>query len=102
MAYLNASRLVGIGVIVSRLARAQGETTSAIAGSVSDQTGAAVSGAAVIMAGTGNGLKRAANTDHSGRFTFQQIKPGSYSVEVIAPGFEPQRKPSVAAGLGQR
>ncbi len=98
----NALALAGIAAILARLAMAQGETTSAIAGSVTDQTGAAVSGAAVMIAGTGSGLKRTVNTDRSGRFTFQQIKPGSYSVEVTSPGFEPQRKPSVVAGLGQR
>jgi hypothetical protein len=98
----NTLALVAIAVILARLAMAQGETTSAIAGSVTDQAGAAVSGAVVSMAGTGAGLKRTVNADHAGRFTFQQIKPGSYSVEVLSPGFEPQRKPSVVAGLGQR
>jgi hypothetical protein len=82
-------------------AAGQGETTSAIVGQVADQTGAAVAGATITVAGVGTGLKRTAQTDDSGRFHFPQLKPGVYDVEATSPGFEPQRKPSIAAGLGQ-
>ncbi len=44
-------------------ALAQGETTSAIVGSVTDQTGAAISGATVTVTSAENGLKRSVKTD---------------------------------------
>jgi hypothetical protein len=54
---------------------AQGETTSAIVGSVSDPTGAAIAGAKVTITSTDNGLKRSVKTDSAGRFNFPQLKP---------------------------
>ena len=86
----------------SRLVIAQGETTSAIVGSVSDPTGAALPGATVTVFNADTGLKRAATSDGAGRFSFPQLKPGSYAVKVEAQGFETQANPNVVAGLGQK
>src|ERR1700719_997525 len=83
-------------------ALAQGETTSAIAGSVTDPTGAAIPGATVTVANVDDGLKRSVKTDDSGRFSFPQLKPGVYSVSAEADLFETQHNNSVSAGLGQR
>jgi hypothetical protein len=65
-----------------KLAHGQGETTSAIVGSVVDPTGAAISGAIVTVTNVENGLKRSVKTDDSGRFSFPQLKPGIYSVKA--------------------
>ena len=83
-------------------ASAQGETTSAIVGSVTDPTGAAIPGAMVTIASTENGLKRSVRTGDSGRFTFPQLKPGAYAVRVEADRFATQQNNSVIAELGQK
>jgi hypothetical protein len=85
-----------------KFAQGQGETTSAIVGSVVDPTGAAISGAIVTVTNVENGLKRSVKTDDSGRFSFPQLKPGMYSVKAEADRFEPQQNNSVSAQLGQR
>jgi hypothetical protein len=72
-------------VLFPYLVLAQGETTSAIVGSVSDSTGAAIVGANVTITSTDNGLKRFVKTDDAGRFSFPQLKPGPYSVKVEGP-----------------
>jgi hypothetical protein len=81
---------------------AQGETTSAIIGQVSDASGAAVPGAAVTITNTDTALRRSAKTDDSGRFNFPQLKPGTYTVRLEAQGFDPQQNDAVTAGLGQK
>src|SRR6202790_190966 len=81
---------------------AQGETTSAIVGEVSDASGAAVPGVTVTVTNKETGLMRSATTDESGRFNFPQLKPGAYSVRVEAEGFESQQNDAVSSGLGQR
>jgi hypothetical protein len=101
------SRLCRLVILVATLAApvpvlAQGETTSAIVGSVTDPTGAAISGATVTVTSAENGLKRSVETDESGRFSFPQLKPGVYSVKAEADGFAVQRHDSVPAALGQR
>jgi protocatechuate 3,4-dioxygenase beta subunit len=81
-------------------ARAQGETTSAIAGQLTDATGRAIPGATVTIKNREIGLQRSAKTDDEGRFNFPQLKPGSYSLTVEAPGFDSQQNENVFAGLG--
>src|SRR6202044_1019723 len=83
-------------------ALAQGETTSAIVGDVRDTTNAVVPGVTVTITNHETGLKRTVQTDEAGRFNFPQLKPGTYSVKVEAPGFEPRQNNNVVSGLGQK
>ncbi|MGH9678584.1 MAG: carboxypeptidase-like regulatory domain-containing protein, partial [Candidatus Acidiferrales bacterium] len=83
-------------------AGAQGETTSAILGQVTDTSGAAVPGATVTIQNTETGLERTVATDDSGRFNFPQLVPGTYRVRVVAAGFDPQENDAVFSGLGQK
>jgi hypothetical protein len=83
-------------------ALAQGETTSAIIGEVSDASSAVVAGATVTITNHETGLKRNAKTDDAGRFNFPQLKPGTYSVTVEARGFDSGQNDNVVAGLGQK
>src|SRR5450755_788390 len=78
----------------------QGETTSAISGSVTDRTGSPVAGASISLAGTDTGVKRGSETDGNGHFGFPLLKPGAYTVQVSAPGFEEQRSRPISAALG--
>ncbi len=84
------------------LAFAQGETTSAIIGQVSDETGAVVPNATIRITNRDTGLRRTASTDAAGRFNLPQLKPGNYSVRVEAPDFAPQQHDDVVASLGQK
>jgi hypothetical protein len=81
---------------------AQGETTSAIVGQVSDTADAALTGATVTITNRETGATRTARTDNAGRFDFPQLKPGTYSVRVTAPGFQPQENDNVFSGLGKK
>ncbi len=84
-----------------QLAQGQGETTSAIVGSVVDPTSGAIAGAVVTVTNVENGLKRSMKTDDSGRYSFPQLKPGMYLVKAEADRFEAQQNSSVSAQLGQ-
>jgi hypothetical protein len=103
------ARIVVLGLLIvsayvfspSR-ALAQGETTSAIVGQVTDETHAAIRGAAVTIVNAETGLARRARTDNEGRFNFPQLSPGTYSVKLEAEGFERQQSDHVVAGLGQK
>ncbi len=94
--------LLGVCFFLAAQLFAQGETTSAIVGQVSDASGAAVPGATVTIHATETGQQRVATTDDSGRFNFTQLKPGTYTVRVEAQGFEPQQNDAVTSGLGQK
>ena len=94
--------LIGALVLLSAQALAQGETTSAIVGQVSDASTAALPGATVTITNRETGATRRAKTDGTGRFDFPQLKPGIYSVRVEAEGFEPKQDDRVFSGLGQK
>jgi len=94
----------GVAAVILMVPRcwAQGETTSAIEGQVTDVTSAAIPAAIVTVTNRDTGLSRSLKTDEQGRFNFPQLTPGTYSVKVQAEGFDPQQSDSVFAGLGQK
>jgi len=98
----NAVRVAYCLCMLAGVLLAQGETTGALVGSVTDPAGAAVAGATVTVLGAETSLKRSTTTDAAGRFNLPQLKPGLYSITVEAAGFEPQTNPAVSASLGQR
>ncbi|MFZ0792265.1 MAG: carboxypeptidase-like regulatory domain-containing protein, partial [Candidatus Korobacteraceae bacterium] len=102
-------RHVGLGLLAATIGLllpaelvAQGETTSAILGQVTDATNAAIPGATVTVINQETGLQRGAKTDDTGHFNFPQLKPGTYTVKVEAQGFESQQADNVSSGLGQK
>lgn len=94
--------LAFISLLYPISALAQGQTTTAIVGQVTDATHAAVPGAMVTITDQATGLKRVAKTNEEGQFNFPQLRPGSYSVRVAAQGFEIQQQNNVSSGLGQK
>ncbi|MFZ0969146.1 MAG: carboxypeptidase-like regulatory domain-containing protein, partial [Candidatus Acidiferrales bacterium] len=93
---------IAFSILFAAAVFAQGETTSAIGGSVSDPTGASAPGVTVTVTNRETGLQREVKTDNEGRYNFPQLLPGNYSVKVQAEGFETQQLDNVSAGLGQR
>lgn len=82
---------------------AQGVTSAAVAGRVTDDAGAAVSGAAVTITDPSTGTRAARRTSEDGRYLFENVAPGGpYQIEVRALGFEPSKLENVILQLNQR
>ena len=60
----------------------------AIRGTVSDLSGAGVPGAPFTLVDQSTNLTRSGMTGPDGRFSLTQLEPGSYRVEVAAPGYK--------------
>jgi hypothetical protein len=62
--------------------------TGTLTGSVTDQSGAVVAGAAVSVTSQTNGSTRTAATNGVGSFTFPELNPDTYNVTVTKQGFK--------------
>ena len=60
----------------------------AIQGTITDGSGAAVSGATITIKSLGQGTTRDLATDKSGFYSVGPLNPGEYTVTVAAPGFQ--------------
>jgi len=70
-------------------------TAGRILGTVSDQSGAAVPGATVVVTDTQRGISRTLTTDDSGEYVAPELLPGSYKIHVEAKGFKITERPNV-------
>ena len=77
-------------------------TTGDITGTVTDNAGAAVANATVTLTNTGTGQKQTIQTGGAGDYTFSQLGPGSYSVQVTETGFKSYVIPEIALSAGDR
>ena len=66
--------------------------TGSITGTVTDPTGAVVSGATVTATNTATGAVRTATTTSSGSYTISSLSPAPYQVVITAAGFVPFKR----------
>ncbi len=70
-------------------AAAQSSVSASISGTVTDSTGAVISGAAVTVTNTDRGEKiRELKTNSAGFYTAGSLPLGAYAVTISAPGFK--------------
>ncbi len=67
---------------------AQSTSTGTVAGSVTDPTGALVSGAAVTLTDSTTNVARSTTTNATGRYIYVDVNPGIYNLTVSKAGFE--------------
>ena len=77
--------LAGLGVASAQVVSENG---GAIAGDITDSTGAKVSGATVTLSSPDTGVTKIVKTDASGFYSVGPIAPGNYKLKVEANGFE--------------
>jgi hypothetical protein len=76
--------LIALTLFLLACAAAQ-TSTSSLQGLITDPSGAVVPGAVVQL--RGGGPEQRASSDNVGHYSFPQIRPGKYTIRVIAKGF---------------
>lgn len=75
-----------IGGPIKKLETAVG--TASVTGTVTDQTGAAIPGASVVVSRAADHVSQTAITDRNGRYSVTGLAQGTYDVKASATGFE--------------
>ena len=85
-----ATLIIGSATLPTPAAHAQAVSVNggSIQGTITDNTGAVVSGATVIVSGVDTGSKATVTTDSKGFWSLGPLNPGNYEVVVTAGGFE--------------
>src|ERR1700693_5229602 len=71
------------------------QTLGGITGTVTDSSGAVVSGATVTLVGDQTKLSRTQTTSTTGSYTFVNLPLGSYTLSYTLQGFQSQNIPSI-------
>ena len=76
-------------------------STSTIAGTVSDATGAIVTGANIVVTNTATGVTHTTVSDKLGAYRIPELAPGTYSMDITSAGFEEQRLQGISLVVDQ-
>lgn len=81
---------------------AQQSISGAISGTVTDSSGAAVPGAAIILTNQGTSVSRSATSDNKGFYSIEALPSGQYMVKVSREGFKEAITRDIHLDPGQR
>jgi len=95
---LVVSLLLSLGVVPAAWTQ---EVTASIVGTVTDPSGAPVSGADVAATDADRGTVWTAKTNDSGAYSILRLPIGNYSVKVTAPGFQTTNRAALTLVLNQ-
>ena len=88
-------RFSAISIACAVAAFGQSAPTTSLSGIVADPSGSVVPHAALDLTNTGTNRTRHTETDTQGRFLFTLVPPGSYDLQVAAPGFSSLRQQGI-------
>jgi Carboxypeptidase regulatory-like domain/TonB-dependent Receptor Plug Domain/TonB dependent receptor len=95
----NAARLTFLACAITTICHAQSASTGAIAGTVTDPSGAVVSGAEITVRNPSTGASFTALTSPSGTYLAPLLPPGSYEVQAVKQGFRASKYPNITVNV---
>jgi hypothetical protein len=96
-----AATILGVAIAFSMPVVAQ-VTSADVLGTVTDSSGAIVSGAKVTLTNLATRVTQSAASNSAGDYIFSLVQPGTYSLNVAAPGFKGVFVPSMVVAAGDR
>ena len=88
------------GSFFAPVSHAQTAVDGAVGGTVIDASGAIVSGAKITVHENATNAEQTATADSAGYFRVIHLQPGTYSVTIAAPAFEPYKSVDVLVQVG--
>lgn len=97
-----ASLLCAALFLFTSLAGLAQVSTSAIAGTVTDESGSGIPGASISVTQVGTGLERKTSSGETGEYVFPQLPPGRYEITATATGFQTALVRDIVLAIAQR
>jgi hypothetical protein len=94
--------LLQVVLLVVSFCGAAWAQNGSITGTVKDSSGAAISGAAVVVASPERGINRQTTTNSTGEYNESALSPGSYDIIVTATGFKKYQAKAVKLDVGEK
>jgi hypothetical protein len=102
MRFIHILRIVLASLLLTGMVFAQGVGASGdIRGTVTDPSGAVVSGANVTATDIARGIKHTVATDNNGQYRLTGLQPANYSLSVSKSGFQSELAKNVVVNIGQ-
>src|SRR5579871_3148189 len=90
-----AGAVLALAFCLSPMAQAQ-QTLGGITGTVTDASGAVITGATVTLVGDDTKLSRTQTTNSTGAYSFVNLPIGTYTLSFTQQGFQSQNVPAIA------
>ncbi len=74
-------------LLLAACTQLRAQSAAGVSGAIYDPSGAVVPGAAVTLRNAGNGQGRKVTSGSDGSYQFSFVMPGTYQLQVVAPGF---------------
>ena len=94
-------RMVGLLLFLSVGITWAQVTTGTISGTVKDSTGAALTGATVVVLNEETGISRTVQTDAAGRYSALSLSLGNYRVTATHEGFQTEVRNGIVLTVGR-
>jgi len=98
---VHVALLIVLSVLVAAAAFAQTSTTGAIEGKIADRSGAPLPGVTVELRSPNLQGTKTDVSDANGRFRFNQLPPGTYSLKATLGGFSTVTQTNLQVSLGK-
>jgi hypothetical protein len=96
----NLLALLAVVFLLTCLTVAQ-SNNGRILGSVTDASGAVVTGAKIVITDTERGISQTLTTNESGEYVAPSLRPGVYLITAESPGFKKSERPTIRLEVAQ-
>ena len=99
---MTVNRLLSVSLFtLCAMSAAKAQIAADLQGRVVDLSGAVVANASVVLTEDSTNYQQTTTSSGAGDYAFSHLKPGTYHIDVIAPGFQHLSRTGLTATVGQ-
>src|SRR5690349_13642622 len=98
--FSNFLRIGGIAILLLANIGVFGQTSAAVQGQVTDQSGAVIPGATITVTNTATSVSQTTKSDSAGNYRVPALPAGTYDVSVQASGLQKELAKGLIVDVG--